>query len=56
MIDIYAEMQEAINLAWATTDPEIKRKQFELTGSTRVPTVAEFVFLVSQKIKQTTEE
>lgn len=45
-----AKIQEAINAAWATTDPLVKQRQVELVGEGRVPTPEEFIVLVAGRI------
>lgn len=50
----YTEISTAIDEAWATTDPEVKRRQIELTGSTRKPTPEEFILLISEKLHKST--
>lgn len=45
-----AAMIEAIQDAWATADPEAKRRQIELVGEDRVPTPEELFLLISRKI------
>ena len=46
-----AEMAACIAEAWATSDPEIKRRHIQLVGEERVPTPEEFLHLISQKLK-----
>lgn len=46
----YSEISAAIDEAWDTTDPEAKRRQIELVGSTRKPTPEEFIELISKKL------
>ena len=41
-------IQEAIDHAWATTDPEVRFQQIRLVGDCHTPTPEEFIFLVSE--------
>jgi hypothetical protein len=43
-------MTEAIQAAWATTDPAAKARQISLVGEGRVPTPEEFILLVADPI------
>jgi transposase-like protein len=45
-----AAMIEAIEAAWATTDPAAKDRQIQLVGEGRVPTPEELIFLISKEI------
>ena len=45
-----AAIQGAITEAWATSDPEIKQRQFDLIGEERIPTPEEIILVISQKI------
>ncbi len=45
-----AEIQAAIDAAWATTDPEVKDWQIRLVGEGRVPTPEEFIILISSQL------
>ena len=43
-------IREAITIAWATTDPEVKQTQIGLVGDSHIPSPEEFILLISQKI------
>lgn len=45
-----AEIQEAIDAAWATSDPEVKLTQIQLVGDSHVPSPEEFMLLVADQI------
>ena len=45
-----SDIQEAITAAWATSDPEAKRRQIQLVGDSHIPSPEEFILLISQKI------
>ena len=45
-----ADMIEAIQAAWTTTDPQVKAYQIGLVGEGRVPTPEELIFLISSKL------
>lgn len=45
-----ADMIEAIQAAWATTDPRAKDRQIQLVGEGRVPTPEEFIVLISSTL------
>ena len=45
-----AEIQEAIDEAWATADPEAKQTQIDLVGDSHIPSPEELILLISQKI------
>lgn len=44
-----AEMNEAIQAAWATTDPQAKDRQIQLVGDSHIPSPEELIFLISLK-------
>ena len=46
-----SDIQEAITAAWATSDPEAKRRQTQLVGEERVPTPEEFIVLVTRQLQ-----
>lgn len=48
----YSSIAASIDDAWATGDPEAKRKQIELMGSSRKPTPEEFIMLISKKLRK----
>lgn len=50
----YSEISAAIDEAWATTDPEAKRKQIELIGSSHKPKPEEFISLIREKLHKST--
>lgn len=50
----YSEITAAIDEAWATTDPEAKRRQIELVGGTHKPTPEEFISLINKKLHKNT--
>ena len=45
-----AAIREAIEEAWATSDPETKQRQVELVGDYHIPSPEEFILLIYQKI------
>lgn len=44
-----AEIQEAIDAAWATSDPNAKLTQIRLVGDSHVPSPEELILLISQQ-------
>lgn len=46
----YEEIQAAIDLAWATDDPDIRQHQAKLVGDSHIPTPEELIFAISAKI------
>lgn len=48
--DRLTAIQEAIDEAWATTDPATKQAQFDLTGSLEVPTPETLIYHIVRKI------
>ena len=46
-----SEIEEAIAVAWATTDPEVKQRQIQLVGEGRVPSPEELILLLSDRIR-----
>ena len=44
-----AEMQSAIEDAWATTDHEVKDRQIRLVGDSHTPSPEELIFLISKE-------
>lgn len=43
-----ADMSAAIETAWNTTDPEIKQRQVELVGESKIPSPEEFILLTAK--------
>lgn len=50
-MNVYEEIQAAIELAWATTDSETRQRQTELVGDTHTPTPEELIRIVAQKVR-----
>ena len=47
---VYEEIQAAIDLAWATDDPDIQQHQVELVGNSQIPKPEELIFSIIAKI------
>jgi len=45
-----ADMIEAIQAAWATTDPQAKDRQIQLVGEGRVPTPEELIVILTREV------
>lgn len=47
---VYEEIQAAIDLAWATGDPEVRQRQADLVGDSHIPTPEELIFAIVARI------
>lgn len=50
-MNVYQEIQKAIDQAWATADPATKQRQIELVGDSHIPTPDELIALISSKVR-----